>query len=392
MTKWLIARFIRNPQDVSDPAVRVKYGTLSSLTGIACNVLLFVLKALIGFMAGSIAILSDAFNNLSDCLSCVISLFGYRMSAKPADREHPFGHGRSEYVASLLISIIILLAGCELLISSVQRVLHPAAVNFSWPMAFVLLFAIAVKIWMSVFYLKIGKTIDSTTLIASSQDSRNDVLSTALTLGAMLLSRTAITFPVDGVAGCIISLLILKAGYEIARDIISQLLGSPADAQLSANIKEQILSHPEILGVHDLIIHDYGPGVQIGSAHAEVDADMTLVAAHEVIDLAEEEIMEKYHVTMTLHADPVELHNRSRDLYKGTFEEVLSSLDAGLSIHDFRLRKRGDCDEASFDVLIPYECSLSTEQIAQSLKEISEVLGIQISVKYDHDYTGASKS
>ena len=392
MTKWLIARFIKNPEDVSDPSVRVKYGTLSSFTGIACNVLLFVLKMVIGMIAGSIAILSDAFNNLSDCLSCVISLFGYRMSVKPADREHPFGHGRSEYVASLLISIIIVLAGFELLLTSVQRVLHPSPVHFSWPMAFVLLFAIGVKLWMSAFYLKIGKTIDSTTLIASSQDSRNDVLSTALTLGAMGLGLSGVTFPVDGVAGCIISLFILKAGYDIAKDIVSQLLGTPADAQLSANIREQILSHPEILGLHDLIIHDYGPGVQIGSAHAEVDADMTLVEAHEVIDLAEEEVMEKYHVTMSLHIDPVDLHDRSRDLYKSAFEEAISSLDQGLSIHDFRLRKKEDCDEASFDVLIPYECTLSADEIACVLKQVSEVLGIQISVRYDHDYTGETKS
>lgn len=391
MTEWLIHRYIKDAEAVNDPAVRTKYGTLSSMTGIACNILLFLLKGLIGMMAGSIAILSDAFNNLSDCLSCLISLFGYRMAAKPADREHPFGHGRSEYVASLLIAIIILLAGIELFITSVNRILNPSVVRFSLPMAVILIFSIALKLWMSGFYLKIGRRIDSTTLIASSQDSRNDVLSTFLTLAAMMMTLTGISFPVDGAAGCLISLFILKAGYEIARDIISQLLGQPADALLSENIRKQILSHCEILGVHDMIIHDYGPGVQIGSAHAEVDSEMTLVKAHEVIDMAEEEILERYHVMMTIHADPVDLHNESMELYRSTFAEVLSSIDDKLTLHDFRLRKREDCDEASFDVLIPYECEKGSDEIDGLLKEASEVLGINISVTYDHDYTGRAE-
>lgn len=387
MTEWLIQRFIKNAEAVNDPAVRTEYGTLSSMTGIACNVLLFLLKGAIGLFAGSIAVLSDAFNNLSDCLSCLISLFGYRIAAKPADREHPFGHGRSEYVASLLIAIIILLAGIELFVSSITRIIHPSEVRFSLVMALLLLLSIGVKLWMSGFYLKIGKKISSTTLIASSQDSRNDVLSTALTLAAMGLTLAGVTLPVDGIAGCLISLFILKAGYEIARDIISQLLGRPADAELSENIKNQILSHPEILGVHDMIIHDYGPGVQIGSAHAEVDADMTLIKAHDVIDLAEEEILNKYHINMTLHIDPVDLHNTMQELYRSTFAEVLTSIDEKLTLHDFRLRKREECDEAAFDVLIPYDCKMSSDEISSLLQEASEALGIQISVTYDHAYT-----
>jgi cation diffusion facilitator family transporter len=284
--------------------------------------------------------------------------------------------------------LIIFLAGFELLISSVSRIIHPSPVRFTWIMVFILIFSILVKLWMSVFYMNIGRRIDSSTLIASAQDSRNDVLSTALTLAAMLLSLSGISFPLDGMAGCVISLLILKAGYDIAKEIITQLLGRPLDPQLSKAICEQILSHPEILGVHDLIIHDYGPGVQIGSAHAEVDADMTLIKAHEIIDAAEEEINEKFHVNITLHTDPVETHNETMARYKAAFEEVLNHLDPDLSLHDFRLRKKGDCEEASFDILIPYDCALTQEQIHAQLKEVSETIGIQISVIYDHDYTG----
>ena len=388
MTEWLIARFVKNAENTADPAVRVKYGTFSSMTGIACNILLFLLKGGIGLLSGSIAVVSDAFNNLSDCLSCLISLFGYRMAAKPADKEHPFGHGRSEYVASLFISLIIFLAGFELLITGVSRIIHPSPVRFSWIMVIILIFSILVKLWMSMFYMNIGRRIDSSTLIASAQDSRNDVLSTALTLGAMLVSLSGISFPLDGIAGCVISLLILKAGYEIAKEIITQLLGRPLDPQLSKAIREQILSHPEILGVHDLIIHDYGPGVQIGSAHAEVDADMTLIKAHEIIDAAEEEINEKFHVNITLHTDPVETHNETMAIYKAAFEEALNHLDPNLSLHDFRIRKKGDCEEASFDILIPYDCALTQDQIHAKLKEVSETIGIRISVIYDHDYTG----
>ena len=388
MTEWLIAKLIKDYKNTEDPSVRVQYGTFSSTAGILCNLLLFALKGAVGIFAGSIAVLSDAFNNLSDCLSCLISLFGYRIAAKPADREHPFGHGRSEYVASLLIAIIIFLAGFELLCSSFMRILHPSEIHFSVAMALILLFTILVKLWMSRFYLSIGRKIDSTTLIASSEDSRNDVLSTSLTLGAMLMTLTGITFPIDGFAGCLISLLILKSGYDIAKDIVTQLLGKPIDPELKSHIQAQILSHPEILGVHDLIIHDYGPGVQIGSAHAEVDSEMTLVHAHEIIDEAEEEILEKYHVNMTLHTDPVDLHNQAMDLYKTEFSEVLHHLDEKLSLHDFRLRVKDECEEASFDVLIPYECTLSQEEIEKRINEVSETLGIRTTVTYDHDYTG----
>lgn len=388
MTEWLIRRFIRNADETGDPAVRRKYGTLSSMTGIVLNVLLFLLKALTGILAGSISILSDAFNNLSDCLSCLITLFGYRIAAKPADREHPFGHGRSEYIAGLLIAVVIFLAGIELLISSGDRIIHPSDVRFSWPMALILLASIAVKLWMSVFYGKLGDKISSSTLKASSQDSRNDVFSTTLTLAAMGLSLTPVRFPFDGAAGILISLFILRSGWEIAGEIISQLLGKPAERELSDSIRSQILSHPEILGVHDLIIHDYGPGVQIGSAHAEVDSEMTLVAAHDALDAAEEEILKMYNVTMTLHADPVELHNPRSSRYREAFEEVLRGIDPQLTLHDFRLRIRSDCEEASFDVLIPYGCSLGAEQIDPQLKEAGEVLGTCVNITYDHDYIG----
>lgn len=387
MTEWLIRRFVKDADNVADPAVRTKYGTLSSMTGIILNVLLFLLKAATGILAGSISILSDAFNNLSDCLSCLITLFGYRIAAKPADREHPFGHGRSEYIAGLLIAVVIFLAGIELLISSADRMIHPSPIRFSWPMALILASSIAVKLWMSFFYGRLGEKISSATLKASSQDSRNDVFSTALTLAAMGLSLTPVKFPFDGAAGVLISLFILKSGWEIASEIIGQLLGKPADRQFCDSIRRQILSHPEILGVHDLIIHDYGPGVQIGSAHAEVDSEMTLVAAHEVLDAAEEEVHRLFNVTMTLHADPVELHNPRFDRYKETFAEVLNAIDGRLTMHDFRLRVRNDCEEASFDVLIPFGCEKSARQIDSLLQEAGQVLGTCVRVTYDHDYT-----
>jgi divalent metal cation (Fe/Co/Zn/Cd) transporter len=254
-------------------------------------------------------------------------------------------------------------------------------------MALVLALSIGVKLWMSVFYGKLGERIDSAALKASSQDSRNDVLSTGISLAAMLLSMTPVSFPFDGAAGVVISVFILKSGWEIANEIVSQLLGKPAERELTDHIREQILSHPEILGVHDMIIHDYGPGVQIGSAHAEVDSEMTLVAAHDALDAAEEEIMKLYNVTMTLHADPVDVRDERANRYKETFEEVLKGIDDGLTLHDFRLRRKGECEEAAFDVLIPYGCPLAQNEIDISLKEACGVLGCNLSVTYDHDFT-----
>ncbi len=387
MIEKLIGKFVKNAEDINNPQVRSSYGSFSSVTGISLNLLLFAFKIITGILSHSVSIISDAFNNLSDCLSCLITWLGYRISAKPADREHPFGHGRSEYIAGLFISLVIFGAGAELMIASVQRILHPVHVHFSIPMAVVLFFSILIKLWMSRFYHVIAEKIHSSTMEASSQDSRNDVLSTALTLGAMALTLTGSDFPFDGIAGVLISFLILKAGWEIVTDITGQLLGRPADHELSTQIREQILTHPEILGVHDLIIHDYGPGVQIGSAHAEVDSEMTLMHAHSVIDAAEEEIQKLYNVTMTLHADPVELHNPRTNTLKKAFERKLQETDPSLTMHDFRVREKEGREEAVFDILIPYSCQLAPVDIQKQMNDTAASFGIETWITFDHDFT-----
>lgn len=363
MTEWLVRRFIQDPENTEDEKVRLQYGSLASYTGIACNVLLFAVKLIIGLVMHSISITSDAFNNLSDCLSCIITLFGYKLAAKPADKEHPFGHGRMEYVVSFVVSVIIFVVGFELFRESIGLIIHPAAVSFSWPLFLILLLSILVKFWMASFYTAIGKKTDSLALIASGEDSRNDVLSTSVALGGLLLGGFIPSFPFDGVAGLAVSCFILKGGYGIAKEIISRLLGTPASYALTKEIEDQILSHPEIIGVHDMIIHDYGPGKKIGSAHAEVDAFMNFMAAHDVVDEAEREVYEKLHVMMTLHMDPVDRSNPQVLAYQDEVQHALKNISEDLSMHDFRVVPGNTHTNLVFDVLVPFNFSLSNDEI-----------------------------
>ena len=367
MTEWLVRRFIQDPENTEDEKVRLQYGSLASYTGIACNVLLFCIKFIIGLVMHSISITSDAFNNLSDCLSNIITLFGYKLAAKPADKEHPFGHGRMEYVVSFVVSVIIFVVGFELLRESISLILHPSAVSFSWPLFVILVLSILVKFWMASFYTALGKKTDSLALIASGEDSRNDVLSTGVALGGLLLGGFVPSFPFDGVAGLAVSCFILKGGYGIAEEIISRLLGTPASYALTKGIENQILSHPEIIGVHDMIIHDYGPGKKIGSAHAEVDASMNFMAAHDVVDEAEREVYEKLHVMLTLHMDPVDRRNPQVQAYQEEVQNALKHISPDLSMHDFRVVPGNTHTNLVFDVLVPYSFSLSNEEIKKKI-------------------------
>lgn len=366
MGKTLIRWFIKDPDDIENEEVRFAYGRLSSLTGIVCNLLLFSLKLILGLVSGAISIVSDAFNNLSDCLSCLITLFGYRLAAKPADREHPFGHGRMEYIVSFIMAVIIFVVGFELLRSSIEALLHPEQVMFSLVTIVILICSILVKLWMASFNRMLGTKLNNIAMIAAAEDSRNDVISTGAVLVGMILSQYS-SFPFDGAAGVLVSLFILWSGVGISRDIISRLLGQPASFELTQKIREIILSHPEVIGVHDMIIHDYGPGKQFGSAHAEVDANMNFLHAHEIIDNAEREIYEKTHVSMTLHLDPVILDDPRINQLRTEVERVLESLSPSLSIHDFRVVFGEHHDNLVFDVLIPYGCSVEQDAVQRAL-------------------------
>lgn len=369
MSKFLIRHFIKNPDDVTNEKTRYAYGFLVSMCGIICNLFLFGLKLISGYLMNSISIMSDGFNNLSDCMSCLITLFGYKLSAKPADKEHPFGHGRMEYVVSFVVAIIIFVVTFELFTESVRKIIHPETVTFNLVLFLLLLASILVKLWLSSLNRNIGKKIDNIAMLTTAQDSRNDVYVTLISLAAMVLSAFTKDFPFDGIAGIILSLFLFYSGYSIAKEIISRLLGTPADPELVKSIKEQILSHPEILGVHDMIIHDYGPGCKIGSAHAEIDSHMDIMTAHDVIDRAEREVQENQHVMMTLHLDPLDMSDPKVQKQRQMVEEILHEIDPKLNMHDFRSVIGPTHTNLIFDIQVPFDCKLSDTEIKQKIDD-----------------------
>ena len=394
MTQWLVQVFVRNWKKTEDESVRASYGTLSSITGIVCNVFLFSLKFAIGILVNSIAITSDAFNNLSDCMSCLITLFGYKLAAKPADKEHPFGHGRMEYVVSFVVSVIIFIVAFELLRSSFDKIVHPTELNFSLPLFIILLSSILVKLWMSSFNATLGHKINNIAMLTTAQDSKNDVMVTSVSLAALLLSHFFHGIPFDGIAGVLVALVVCWSGVGIARDIIDKLLGSPASEELVNQIKEQILSHPEILGVHDMIINDYGPGMQIGSAHAEIDCHMDILKAHDVIDQAEREVDEKLHVIMTLHMDPTDYSDPETAAYHEEIMRILRDIDPQLSIHDFRVVPGQSHTNLVFDVLMPFACTHNGPEIKQKIDEemAKKATRIYTVINFDKPFTSAAET
>ena len=390
MINYLIKKYIKNPEDIQNETVRFAYGKLTSIIGIIANLLLFIVKLTIGFMTGSVSIMSDGFNNLSDVMTCFVTVLGYRIASKPADREHPFGHGRVEYVVSFVIAVVIFTVSFELIKQGIQQIMEPNEILFRPMLLLILVVSIGVKLWISYLNHTIGKKIDNLAMIATAQDARNDAWSTLITIVAMLLSQLKTTFPFDGVATLMIACLILKSGYELIKEIIDRLIGKPADKELVKQIREIILKHKEIRGLHDLIIHDYGPGVKIGSAHAEVDAKMNVVKIHDIIDQAEREVGDTLHVMMTLHMDPIEYDNPITNAYFEDLKRILSQIDPAITVHDFRTVRGDEHTNLVFDLVIPYGFHLEDEQIKVEIDHHFEKYPNKIYtvITFDHPYTG----
>ncbi|MDD7295378.1 MAG: cation diffusion facilitator family transporter [Oscillospiraceae bacterium] len=388
MIDFFVKRFIRNSTEVENPAVRKAYGTLSSVVGITCNIILFCIKYLAGILSGSIAILSDAFNNLSDCASCLVTFFGYKMAAKPADKGHPFGHGRVEYLTSLLIAILIVLMGVELLRDSVKKLLSPEPVTFHWLVLCILLFSIAVKLWMAFFNRKLGKRIGSSVMIATAKDSYSDVLATTATLIVLIVSLFT-DIPLDGWMGILVSLFILKTAYDIIRDTVDDLLGKPADAELVQQICKLIRANEEILGIHDLVIHNYGPGKMIGSCHVEVSSRSDFVAIHDKIDRIERQIQEQLHMNMTIHMDPIELDNVQVNACRDMLLQVLHQLDPHLHMHDFRMVSGETHTNLIFDLVVPFDCVYKDDKLKEMIDAALETQPVQYYtvITFDREYT-----
>ena len=353
MTQFLIRCFIKRPDDVKDAAVRTAYGNLASLVGMACNILLCIGKLLAGTLFGSIAIMADALNNLSDASSNVVSLIGFRLAAKAPDAEHPYGHARYEYLAGLVVSVTILAIGLSLLKESALKVLHPTPVAFSWLSIGVLAASILVKLWLSGFNHAVGKKINSETLMATAADSRNDVLTTgAVLLSTILCSLTGYGI-MDGIMGVGVAAFILWSGWGLVMDTLSPLLGESPSPELVEHIERTVMSYPGVLGVHDLMVHDYGPGHQFASLHVEFPAETDPLTAHDVIDNIENDFLKKDRLQVTIHYDPIVTADASVGVLRARLKEHARQLDPRLSIHDLRIVPGDSHTNVLFDLVFP---------------------------------------
>ena len=353
MTQFLIRCFIKRPDDVKDAAVRTAYGNLASLVGMACNILLCIGKLLAGTLFGSIAIMADALNNLSDASSNVVSLIGFRLAAKAPDAEHPYGHARYEYLAGLVVSVTILAIGLSLLKESALKVLHPTPVAFSWLSIGVLAASILVKLWLSGFNRAVGKKINSETLMATAADSRNDVLTTgAVLLSTILCSLTGYGI-IDGIMGVGVAAFILWSGWGLVMDTLSPLLGESPSPELVEHIERTVMSYPGVLGMHDLMVHDYGPGHQFASLHVEFPAETDPLTAHDVIDNIENDFLKKDRLQVTIHYDPIVTADASVGVLRARLQEHARQLDPQLSIHDLRIVPGDSHTNVLFDLVFP---------------------------------------
>lgn len=372
VTDLLVRKFVKNYDKINNSAVRENYGMLSSIVGIVCNVLLCLAKFAIGTIANSISIISDGFNNLSDCASCVVTIFGYKMAAKPADKDHPFGHGRIEYLTSLVIAMVIMVVGFELFRNSIGKIMNPGKVEFSYIALVVLILSIAVKVWMGIFNRKLGKRINSGVMLATSKDSFSDVYATFATLIALVASIWT-DAPLDGIMGIVVSLFILISGYGIIKETVDQLLGQPADEGLVNDIKELVSENPYSLGMHDLIIHSYGPGNLIGSVHIEVDSCGDIMEIHDAIDELERNIFDDLNVRITIHMDPIEQDNEYTNLFRDKLLKVLCEVNQNITMHDFRIVSGPSHTNLVFDLVIPYDCDMTESYIKSEIdRRLSE--------------------
>ncbi len=374
MTKLLLRLFVKNPENTQDGAVRAAIGSLSGTVGIFCNLLLFAMKLLVGLLAASVSIMADALNNLSDATSAIVTLIGFKLAEKPADEHHPYGHARFEYLSGLAVSAMIIVIGFELAKTSVEKIISPTAVDFSLASGLVLVASIAVKLWLAAFNTHLGGKIRSSTLLATAQDSRNDCIATFAVLVAGIVEHFT-ALKIDGYMGLGVALFILWSGWNLARDTISPLLGEAADPELRRLIVDFIGSHPKVLGIHDLMVHDYGPGQRFASLHVEMDRDEDPVACHEIIDDLERECHEKHGIHLVIHYDPVVTNDPELDRMRALVTAILRVKDERLSIHDFRMVPGTGHTNLIFDIALPSDLLGQEKALKTALEAALNDLG-----------------
>ena len=368
MIELLAKCLIPNRDRVDAPEVRQAYAILCGVVGVCLNVLLFAGKLAAGILSGSVAITADAFNNLSDAGSSVVSMLGFKLAGQKPDSDHPFGHGRMEYVSGLNVAMLIILMGVELLRTSVEQILHPEAVEFSLVSVGILAVSILVKLYMCAYNRSIGKKIRSASMVATATDSLSDVCATAVVLAATIFSRFS-DLPIDGWCGLLVALFILYAGYRAAADTINPLLGQPPEPEFVAEVERRVLAHPEIVGIHDLIVHNYGPGRLMITLHAEVPADGDMLELHDVVDTVEHELAVALHCQTTIHMDPV-VNDEATVEMKKQVEELVRQIDERITIHDFRMVRGKSHTNLIFDALVPFGLPQSDREVAKRIRAL----------------------
>lgn len=354
MTEFLVRHFVKEYTEIEKVSVRTAYGVLASVVGIFCNVLLFVVKWTIGYLLHSISVMADAFNNLSDAGSSVIGLVGVKMASKPADQDHPFGHGRIEYIAALIVAFLVMEVGFTFLKDAVGKIRNPEELRFQAVSVVILILSVGVKLWMCFFNRKLGRRIDSKVMLATSADALGDVVTTTATIASVLFFRiTGVN--IDGIVGLGVSLVVMWAGIRIAKDTLEPLIGEAVEPEEYARIKEFVEGYEGVLGSHDLIVHNYGPGRNMASIHAEVPNDVEIETSHEIIDRIERDAFRMLGVFLVIHMDPVETKDVHVMQVHSQVEQIVKALDPSVSIHDFRMINGEEQVNLIFDMEVPYE-------------------------------------
>ena len=387
MTNLLIKLFIKNKDDVENQEVRGKYAMLSSITGIIVNVLLSAFKIIIGVIANSMSIISDGLNNVSDAGSSIVTMIGFKLSQKRVDEDHPWGHGRMEYITALFVDILIILVGFELLQSSVEKIIHPELPEISNITIILLVVAILVKLWLFLFYRKIAKKINSAAIKGTAYDSISDSVSTLAVLISAFVARFA-GISIDGYVSLLVSLFILVTGAKAIKEIIDVLLGQKPDPDFVKSIQDFTKNYKEINGIHDIMVHDYGPGRKIVSFHAEVPANSNILKAHDIIDQMEQDIFEKFGCITTIHMDPIVVDDEEINAMRAETEKIVKEIDENYSIHDFRMTDGGERINLIFDLVIPAGAKIDVDNlISEVRKEIhSKNPKYYAVIKVEHSY------
>lgn len=360
--------FIKDYKNIEDTKVRNKYGTVAGIFGIVTNLILFIIKLVIGIISNSVTIVADSFNNLSDSGSCILTIIGFKLANKPADKEHPYGHARYEYIAGIIISLLILSMGVIFAKTSIEKIISPEEITINIATYLVLIIAIIGKAIQMIVYLDFSKTINSATIKANAVDARNDIITTSAVLIAIIIMGV-LKINIDAYMGLSISIFIVITAGKMVKETTDPLLGIPATKEQIKGIKSKIMKHEEIKGIHDLVIHNYGAGNDFATVHAEISSDMNILVAHDIIDNIEKEIKNDLGIELTIHMDPLELNNEKTQKLKNQVEEILQKFDNTLKIHDFRIVSGETHTNVIFDIIIPYEKNYTEKEIIQKLQE-----------------------